>query len=150
VSDAPASNFCAYKNIDPPELLSLNPQRILLTPAPLRSPRAQSAICPELLMNTQTPWGDFVFFPPPTDGEYNAFQALYSLNQPLAETLWVFNNLVKIPPWTLLSIEELKEFSVLLCLLAHLLDTLLVEYLLHRTFSSYGSLCTYCACSMPT
>jgi hypothetical protein len=62
----------------------------------------------------------------------------------------VFSNPVKILPWTLPSNTELKEFSVLLCLLAHFLDALLAESLLHRTFSSSGSSVHLCTCSMPT
>jgi hypothetical protein len=53
----------------------------------------------------------------------------------------VFNNPVKILQWTLPQLPELKEFSSFLCLPAHFLDALLVEFPLHRTFSSSVSFC---------
>jgi hypothetical protein len=66
---------------------------------------------------------DFGFLPSPTDGEYNAFLAVFLLKQPLAESFWVFNNLVKILQWILPPAPELKEFSsspVLICTLTQM------------------------------
>jgi hypothetical protein len=80
----------------------------------------------------------------------DALQAILML-KPLLEYFWVFSNLVKIPQWTLLSAPELKEFSIFPCLSAHLLDALLVEYLLLKMFSSSGFLlCTLFTYSMPS
>ena len=46
---------------------------------------------------------------------------------------------------------ELKEFSPFRCLSVCFLDALLVESLLHRTFSSFGfPLCSLCTYSIPS
>jgi hypothetical protein len=75
------------------------------------------------------------------ENEMDALLAILLL-KPLLEYFWVFNNPMKIPQWTLPS--HLRTQRVLFTFpvpTTHFLDALLVEYLLHRMFSSSVLLC---------
>jgi hypothetical protein len=75
-----------------------------------KSPHAHAgAIYPELLQTLRPLEG---FFPSSFSHRWRikCLSAYSSLQQPLAESFWVFNNLVNILQWILPPAPELKEF----------------------------------------
>jgi hypothetical protein len=128
-----------------------NPQRIPPTSALLAESSRTRVLSLLSLRKHSDPLGDFSFFLPQMENKMDAFLAILRLKRPLAESLWVFSNPVKVPSVDLSSLPELKEFSSPSCAYLHTFSTPFWRSLFcYRTFSSSGSsLCTHALAQCP-